>query len=197
MNNRAEVCRRYYLKNREEILRKAAEDRKTNPQRRLEVERKYRHKNWEVVQKSRREFHKRNPGRVNKYANTRYHKNPLMPRLRARVHDFVNKTRIRKDSTTREMVGCSADELKMWLMSHFLPGMSWENRASWHVDHRIPLSVAQTKEEMELLCHYSNLQPLWAAENIRKHATHGFESREAALDAARKAKQAAIESSPF
>jgi 5-methylcytosine-specific restriction endonuclease McrA len=39
----------------------------------------------------------------------------------------------------------------------------------WHVDHVIPLSSAKSKEEeLEKLYHYTNLQPLWAIENIRK-----------------------------
>jgi hypothetical protein len=46
--------------------------------------------------------------------------------------------------------------------------MTWENHGvhGWHIDHIIPLSSA--KDDIELLkklCHYTNLQPLWAEEN--------------------------------
>jgi hypothetical protein len=46
--------------------------------------------------------------------------------------------------------------------------MSWENRDEWHIDHIIPLSSANSEEELYKLCHYTNLQPLWAEENIKK-----------------------------
>ena len=46
--------------------------------------------------------------------------------------------------------------------------MNWENRNLWHVDHIIPLSSAKTEEELVKLCHYTNLQPLWAEDNLKK-----------------------------
>ena len=50
----------------------------------------------------------------------------------------------------------------------FTTGMSWENRNEWHIDHKIPLSSAKTEEEIYELCHYTNLQPLWAFDNLSK-----------------------------
>jgi 5-methylcytosine-specific restriction endonuclease McrA len=47
-------------------------------------------------------------------------------------------------------------------------GMSWRNRGAWHLDHIIPLASATTCEGLEKLCHYSNIQPLWGADNLRK-----------------------------
>jgi hypothetical protein len=46
--------------------------------------------------------------------------------------------------------------------------MSWNNQGSWHIDHIVPLSSAQTEEEIYKLCHFTNLQPLWAEDNLRK-----------------------------
>lgn len=48
--------------------------------------------------------------------------------------------------------------------------MNWDNRGlyGWHIDHIIPLSSAKTEEEVYKLCHYTNLQPLWAKENLSK-----------------------------
>lgn len=116
--------------------------------------------------------------------------------MRTRVCEIFRKNGLEKNQRTFCLVGCTSSFLREWIAGQFPPGMSFENRELWHVDHKIPLSLAVGEEELKLLCHYSNLQPLWAAENIRKHATHSFESREAAIDAARKAKQETIESSP-
>ena len=46
--------------------------------------------------------------------------------------------------------------------------MSWENQGKWHIDHITPLSSAKTEEEVYRLCHYTNLQPLWAEDNLKK-----------------------------
>lgn len=74
-------------------------------------------------------------------------------------------------------MGASYETVFFHLESLFLENMSWENYGKcvegncndyWHIDHIIPLNAANTKEEMELLCHYTNLQPLWAIDNLRK-----------------------------
>mgnify|MGYP002132731409 FL=1 len=46
--------------------------------------------------------------------------------------------------------------------------MTWDNYGDWHIDHIIPLNSAQTEEDLYKLCHYSNLQPLWALDNLKK-----------------------------
>jgi hypothetical protein len=58
------------------------------------------------------------------------------------------------------------------LEKQFISGMTWENYGyyGWHVDHKIPLASAKTKEELIKLCHYTNLQPLWMDENLSKGA---------------------------
>ena len=66
------------------------------------------------------------------------------------------------------MIGCSWEELVAHLESLFLEGMTWDNRSEWHIDHRIPLASAETEEEIHKLCHYTNLQPLWATDNMSK-----------------------------
>jgi len=48
--------------------------------------------------------------------------------------------------------------------------MTFDNHGfyGWHIDHIIPLSTAKTEEDIIKLCHYTNLQPMWAEENIAK-----------------------------
>lgn len=56
------------------------------------------------------------------------------------------------------------------LQSQFKIGMNWKNHGlkGWHIDHKIPLASANSQQEMEKLCHCSNLQPLWWYENLSK-----------------------------
>jgi hypothetical protein len=60
--------------------------------------------------------------------------------------------------------------LKKYIESKFKEGMSWDNYGvyGWHLDHIIPLSSAKNEEELKSLCHYTNLQPLWAFDNLSK-----------------------------
>jgi hypothetical protein len=75
---------------------------------------------------------------------------------------------ITKRNKTFNIVGCSPQFLKEHLENQFIDGMDWDNRGEWHIDHIIPLSSAKTEDELYKLCHYTNLQPLWAEDNLKK-----------------------------
>jgi hypothetical protein len=82
---------------------------------------------------------------------------------------------INKCAKSIELLGCSIHELKIYLESKFLPGMTWENHGygndCWHIDHIIPCAGFDlTKESEQHKCfHYSNLQPLWQKDNLSKN----------------------------
>jgi hypothetical protein len=65
-------------------------------------------------------------------------------------------------------LGCDHPALREHLASRFRIGMSWNCYRQWEVDHIEPLSTASTLGELIELCHFSNLQPLWRSENLRK-----------------------------
>lgn len=73
-----------------------------------------------------------------------------------------------KESKTAKTLGCSWKQFTKHIESQFADGMSWDNRSEWHLDHVVPLSCATTIEGLEKLSHYTNIRPLWAAENLRK-----------------------------
>ena len=81
---------------------------------------------------------------------------------------FLKSKNLQKNNKTFEVVGCTPEELKNHIESKFLVGMSWENQGDWHIDHIIPLSSAINEDEIIKLCHYTNLQPLWALDNMKK-----------------------------
>jgi hypothetical protein len=84
------------------------------------------------------------------------------------MRNTICKYITKKTQTTFEIIGCTPQELKEHLEKQFVDGMGWENRCEWHIDHIIPLSSAKTEEELYQLCHYTNLQPLWAIDNLKK-----------------------------
>lgn len=71
---------------------------------------------------------------------------------------------------TMKLVGCNPEQLKNYLESKFKLGMSWDNYGKWHVDHIKPCAKFDlSKSEQQRDCfHYSNLQPLWAIDNLTK-----------------------------
>lgn len=97
--------------------------------------------------------------------NTKLNKN-----LRTRIYKLV-KGFVKAGSAIKDL-GCSVTELRIHLESKFQPGMTWDNYGQWHIDHIFPLSKADLSNRDDFLKvnHYSNLQPLWAADNIRKGA---------------------------
>jgi hypothetical protein len=92
----------------------------------------------------------------------------LTNRMRCRLRKYLIILNITKKNKTFDIVGCSPQFLKEHLETQFTDGMTWDNRSDWHIDHIIPLSSAKTEEELYKLCHYTNLQPLWAEDNMKK-----------------------------
>jgi hypothetical protein len=94
----------------------------------------------------------------------------LANNIRARMHHAIVDNK-KAGSAVRDL-GCSIDQLKVYLESLFQPGMTWEDRKAWHIDHIIPLASFDLTDREQFLkaCHYSNLQPLWARDNLSKGA---------------------------
>lgn len=81
----------------------------------------------------------------------------------------------RSGATMRWLTGASLEELRRHVASQFQPGMSWENYGfdTWHLDHRIPCARFDLSDpaQQQKCFHYTNLQPMWAAENLAKGAS--------------------------
>lgn len=75
---------------------------------------------------------------------------------------------LRGRSSPAEALGCGHLELRDHMASRLRDGMLWERYRQWEVDHVRPLSAARSLSELIELCHFSNLQPLWRSENLRK-----------------------------
>ena len=103
----------------------------------------------------------------------------LIDSLRARLHKVLGGGRSKH---TLEILGCSLEEFKHHLERQFEPWMTWENMGgkhvpglniTWDIDHIIPISSAQTEEDIYRLSHYTNLRPLCSYNNRWiKRATH-------------------------
>lgn len=100
----------------------------------------------------------------------------LRQRLGVRIWNALKAKGVRKLYKTEQLIGCTIKELKQHLESQFKEGMSWGNYGKWHVDHKLPcVSFDLSKQKEQKKCfHYSNLQPLWQLDNIRKGGRLSF-----------------------
>ncbi len=96
----------------------------------------------------------------------------LAVKLRQRLATAIREG-AKGGSAVRDL-GCSLDDLREHLQAKFQPGMSWENwgRKGWHIDHVRPLAQFDLcdPDQARAACHFTNLQPLWWIDNLRKGA---------------------------
>lgn len=148
----------YYLKNKEHIDKKNALHRANNREYLNQKSKEYYYKNKKEIFKKQKQYFLNN-------TNARIRHN-----LRTRIN-LVLKGKI-KSGSTMNLLGCDIKFFMQYMEGLFLPGMTWDNhtRKGWHIDHMIPCaSFDLTDPEQQKECfHYTNLQPLWAEDNLRK-----------------------------
>jgi hypothetical protein len=141
---------------------------------RLKAKKKrYRDRNKQKIKKYQQDNKEKLCIYMKKYRKERYDKNiqfRISTILRSRLGKSI-KDNFKIGSAIKDL-GCSIEQLKSYLESKFLLGMSWDNYGvhGWHIDHIKPLSAFDLSDKKQILeaCHYSNLQPLWAKDNLSK-----------------------------
>jgi hypothetical protein len=109
-----------------------------------------------------------NREKFNKYRKMLYKKKPHVYAWRGMLSSVLRRFGRKKENKTYEILGYSALELKEHMEKQFKDGMSWENWGEWHIDHIKPLSYFDKNEDPKIVNSLSNLQPLWAFDNISK-----------------------------
>lgn len=134
---------------------------------------KYRDKNKEKILIKRKKYKENHPEYMREYVSRR-RKNDIQFKLKGALRHRIYKAlkgNPKKYSSVKGL-GCTIPELKIYLENKFQEGMSWDNWTynGWHIDHINPLdSFDMTNEDdLKIVCHYTNLQPMWGDENIRK-----------------------------
>lgn len=92
----------------------------------------------------------------------------LRGRMRRRIRKMIGDKKAHRSS--QEIIGCNWATFKAHMESQFKRGMSWKNYGRWHIDHIIPCAEFDLTDDAQLkrCFHFSNLRPLWAADNISK-----------------------------
>lgn len=150
--------------NREDIKERRRENskiyREENKEKLKAQKNKWREENKEKLKAQKREYRK-----MKKNTDPIYRLHQI---ISAMIRKSLNYSGFKKNSRTHDILGCSFEEFKIYLESKFEDWMTWENRGlyngelnyGWDIDHIIPLSTAETEEDVIKLNHYTNLQPL-------------------------------------
>ncbi len=173
-DDRKPRCKSCYVAKAKEWAQKNPEKRKAiarkwddgNSDRRKVMAKKYR--DSPLTKEKNRQWRKENS---TNYLRKRRQIDPMFAfkwRVRSLIRKAFDRNGYTKRSKSNDILGCTWAEFMLYIEQKFQPGMSWENKGEWHLDHIIPLATAVTEEDVIRLNHHSNLQPLWAADNLRK-----------------------------
>ena len=139
--------------------------------------RKYQTRYREINPEYKRNWKKENIEKVKEY-NRKYESNkrridPIYKfsvDIRNLINDSFKRKNCIKPKKTEEILGCSMSEFKEYILSKCTEGVKLEDFGlyGYHIDHVIPLASATSLDDIIRLCHYTNLQPLWCKENLKK-----------------------------
>ena len=150
--------RQYYIKNRERIRAQSKEYRARTKEEERQRGAKYRAENKDSIREWARRAYEQNP------------QHRLRLTLRKRLNRAIEG--IGKVGSAVALLGCSIEDAVKHLESQFQPGMTWanHNKTGWHIDHIVPMSAFDLTdpEQVARACHYTNLRPLWAFDNLSK-----------------------------
>ena len=186
-----------YKKDADKIKKKQRGYNKIHKKEKAIADKKYQEKNKDKITKWQKEYREENKDKAKEYMKI-YRKNVLQNLkdynkthkkernvylkkkrktdisfkithdLRCRVNK-ATKNKLKDISAIRDL-GCPVDTLLHHLKNQFVGKMSLKNYGKWHIYHIVPLSYFDLtdKDQFKIACHYLNLQPLWAKENLEK-----------------------------
>lgn len=178
-----ECISNFYIKNRDNIIKKYHDSMKDEniKRRRQQINKKSRIKNYESQRRYKLIYDKTETVKQRKkiahnkrkYTDTNY---IIKRRLRWRIRDTVKRISGKgyKYESSLILLGCDINFFKTYLENKFVEGMGWHNIQEWHIDHIRPCSKFDLTnfEEQKKCFHYSNLQPLWCLDNLKKGTSY-------------------------
>lgn len=172
---RQETAKEFRLRNLDTFAMYSREYRKNSPDNVKKTKRKHYIDKSDYIKEQSLKYYYEHPEQE-KRRRYEYQRNKLVidpyfrlvHNLRGRMNHALNGNI--KVAKSLELLGCTGEELAKHLQSQFQGGMTLDNHGKWHIDHIKPCSAFDLSDpEQQKQCfHYTNLQPLWAEDNLRK-----------------------------
>lgn len=180
-SNCKSCSKKYYNENKDKILQYQKQYFKDNKEKKTEYhkqyDKKYREAKKEKIAEYKKQYYETNKEKIfeqsKQYKNKRRQIDPIF-KFTGNIRNLIcksfkiGKNEFGKNAKTEEILGCTIEEFRSYIEDKFVKDMSFENYGKWHLDHIIPISIANTEEEIIKLNHYTNFQPLWAEDNLKK-----------------------------
>lgn len=161
-----------YRKNNKKIIKEKRDSNKDKNKGKYTYKNKNYQKTYREENKERiRQNRKANKNKINKKLKEKMKTDSLFKlksTLRVRIYTMFKFKHWKKNKHTEDILGADYETVKQHLEGTFQDKMSWSNHGKWHIDHIIPLNSAKTEQDLYKLCHYTNLQALWAFDNLSK-----------------------------
>lgn len=180
--------RAYCIKNKERVSELGKEKRRLNPKpkrvyvkmpieeykrRKSECNKRYRENNKEKIAAMKKAYYSANGlEQAKKWQASKKNDFEFVTKKRLRGRIYMALKRGVKSEKTMDLLGCSIEFFKEYFESKFTEGMNWDvyMEGGIHIDHIIPCKnfTLTIPEEQKKCFHYSNLQPLWELDNLKK-----------------------------
>jgi superfamily II DNA helicase RecQ len=167
--------KQYYLKNRQKLIKKIKDwQNQHKPERKIYMQ-KYQQENKEIIKINQHNKYLKNKSKIREWSRE-YIRNKSHKNINFRIQRYLSNRiyyalkGICKSERTIKLLGCSVEFLKQHLQKKFTTGMSFNNYGKWHIDHIKPCAkfdLSRLSEQRKCF-NYTNLQPLWAIDNIKK-----------------------------
>lgn len=179
----AQKRKEYTLENKEKVKSQKLKSRIKNKEKIKVQKQKYYQLNKFKINSRNKKYNNKNRDRLKPYYkqyNTQYcnnrRKTDINFKLRSGLRIRINKAlkNNQKCGHTMDILGCTVEEFKKHLETSFQDQMTWYNYGfgsnKWNIDHIIPCaSFDLSDESQQRICfHYSNMQPLWQKDNMKK-----------------------------
>lgn len=175
------VCRKcyllykkqYYLKNKEKEKARIKKHRLEKKEYYKEYYQKYNKEYYQKNSEKYKEYFQKNKIKRYLYIKNKKEENPVF-KLNMNIRSLIinsfkrGSMSFNKKNKTETILGCSICFFIEYIEDKFTKGMSLDNYGDWHLDHILPISLAENEEDVIKLNHYTNFQPLWAIDNFKK-----------------------------
>ena len=179
-----EINKNSFHKTKHKHVEKRKQYRIDNKDKISQANKIWRENNKEYIKQKKKEYLQNNRHIQKAWLDKRKAEDPLFKmavQIRVNFNNIFNKildNKLVKNKSSSEILCCSFEDFFSHIEKQFLPWMTFSNHGlckedsfdcSWHFDHIIPVSEATTEEEVYLLNHWSNFQPMCGKRNLSKN----------------------------